>query len=298
MSRFAALLIPLLLILALIAGSSELVAQGPTARPSKPMLHVPPTEHWDIVLVHGLSNVHQWSNAFVAELVESRGGRVFVAYTSQSSQVSTKVIAGSTVTYIGSDAFFDAGYDSVEVQAVVLADKLDTLQAQHGLSSKYSIIAHSMGGLVSRRLIYLRPNTVAGLVTLGTPHHGSPLASDFAWAAFFIGAFNAILDLDPAWVDGVFNVAFPVLGAPLYGSGKVFTVQGDADFLDAWGVFGELQLGWQNLGLFYGLDSDGAVPHASTRIDGAVHIADFWAYDHLELVTQPVVAKAAAEVLP
>jgi len=39
------------------------------------------------------------------------------------------------------------------------------------------LVGHSMGGLVARRLLYLhQPENFGRLVTLGTPHQGSPLA--------------------------------------------------------------------------------------------------------------------------
>ncbi len=46
-----------------------------------------------------------------------------------------------------------------------------------GESLKIHLVGHSMGGLVARRLLYLhQPANFGRLVTLGTPHRGSPLA--------------------------------------------------------------------------------------------------------------------------
>lgn len=66
--------------------------------------------------------------------------------------------------------------------AKVLADKLDEAVALHQ-DAEISIIAHSMGGLVSRYYLESgdfnhRPsfNKVRRLLTLGTPHRGAPLA--------------------------------------------------------------------------------------------------------------------------
>jgi hypothetical protein len=67
--------------------------------------------------------------------------------------------------------------------ADTLANKIDEAFALHGAGTEISIIAHSMGGLVSR--YYLESGAYAArpgfssmrrLLTLGTPHRGSPLA--------------------------------------------------------------------------------------------------------------------------
>lgn len=64
-----------------------------------------------------------------------------------------------------------------------LADRLDSIFAAHGGACRISIVAHSMGGLVSR--YYLESGEFSGrpafpavrqLITLGTPHRGAPLA--------------------------------------------------------------------------------------------------------------------------
>ncbi|MGQ9632571.1 MAG: esterase/lipase family protein [bacterium] len=45
------------------------------------------------------------------------------------------------------------------------------------------ILAHSMGGLIARYLISQREEDVLLLITLGTPHHGSPLANP-SWVRY------------------------------------------------------------------------------------------------------------------
>ncbi|MBO2531754.1 MAG: hypothetical protein CW342_02465 [Thermoactinomycetaceae bacterium] len=254
-------------------------------------------KQFDLVLVHGLTNKHRWSDSFLRALVNEWGsGNVYVIYTNQSMQVSKRTIDGKTITFIGKNDF-SAGDDSVKDQAEIMAEKIEVLKRDHGLSPQFYIIAHSMGGLVSRQYIYDHPNTVAGLVTLGTPHHGSPLASDFDWLGFFIGAEAAMDNLRPEWVED-FNRRFPVENAPLYNGGKIYTIRGDSDGkIWEWGAMGELYVGWHILHKKHGTDSDGLVPHASAVIEGAVHLADFPNYHHLDLVTREEVAKKAAEVL-
>jgi len=67
--------------------------------------------------------------------------------------------------------------------ADTLADKVDEAFNEHGGNVEISIIGHSMGGLVSR--YYLESNhynarpgfqSIRRLLTLGTPHRGSPMA--------------------------------------------------------------------------------------------------------------------------
>ncbi|MEW9033129.1 MAG: alpha/beta fold hydrolase [Planifilum fimeticola] len=254
-------------------------------------------KRFDLVLVHGLTNIHRWSDGFLRALVNEWGsGNVYVIYTNESMQVNKRAIDGKTVTFIGKNDF-TAGDDSVEDQARMMAEKIEVLQRDHGLSPQFNIIAHSMGGLVSRQYVYDHPHTVAGLVTLGTSHHGSPLATDFDWASFFLGAGAAMDNLRPEWVED-FNRRCPVKNAPFYGGGKMYTIRGDSDGkIWEWGVMGEIYLGWHTLHKKHGTDSDGMVPRESAVIDGAEHIADFPDYHHLDLVTREEVAKKAAEVL-
>ncbi len=81
---------------------------------------------------------------------------------------------------------FVCAYDwrqSIPRAAETLAGKLDEVVAAHGAGVEISLVAHSMGGLVSR--YYLESGNydkrkghgrVRRLLTLGTPHRGAPLA--------------------------------------------------------------------------------------------------------------------------
>ena len=254
-------------------------------------------KNYDLVLVHGLSNKHQWSDDFLKVCANTWGsGNVYILYLNSDNTVSTRIVDGKNIITIGKNDY-SAGDDYVDVQAGLMAEKIDILQKSYGLSGQIDIIAHSMGGLVCRRYSYLKPDTVAGLVTLGTPHHGSPLGDDMDWGAFFIGAEKAVENLNPSWVES-FNRTYPVPG-PLYSGGKIFTIRGDADgFIWEWGVLGEIYAGWNTLTLLHWTDSDGAVHKASPLITGATHVADFWDYDHYELVRESAVATKAAQYLP
>jgi triacylglycerol esterase/lipase EstA (alpha/beta hydrolase family) len=72
---------------------------------------------------------------------------------------------------------------SIDLFADQLAEKIDAIVAATG-APRVVIVGHSMGGLVARA--YLRRYGIAKvcrLITLGTPHHGSLLASTFPGAA-------------------------------------------------------------------------------------------------------------------
>ena len=252
---------------------------------------------YDLVLLHGLTNKHQWSDSFLDKVASIWGsGNVYVIYTNDSTRVWTRTINGRVIYFCGENNY-SAGDDSIYDQATLMRTKITKLNASYGLSAKFNIIAHSMGGLVSRCYIKRYPYTVAGLVTLGTPHQGSPLANVAAWLAFFIGAEAAANQLKPSYVKNTFNPAYPVSGAPLADGGKIYTIAGDGDGWDCWGWGGELQLGWDTLMTVYWRDSDGAVASGDEQISGATHVAKFWSYDHMELVTKPDVASKAAAYL-
>jgi triacylglycerol lipase len=256
------------------------------------------TKKYDLVLLHGLRNAHRWSDHFLTTVANVWGsGNVYVIYANDSNEVQTRVLNGKTVTFIGRNDN-TAGSEYISDWVNQVHEKVQILQKNYGLSKQFDIIAHSQGGLVARRYIYDYPGTVAGLVTLGTPHHGSPLANDYEFAAKYIyGGEKAQSNLDPAWVEK-FNQQYPVKGAPLFNGGKIYTVQGDADGYDTWGVNGENFVGWMTLFTKYQTDSDGLVPTSSAYIEGAIHLATYDSYDHLELVQKPDVAEKAATVLP
>ena len=252
---------------------------------------------YDLVLIHGLTNKHQWSDAYLNTLLTTWGsGNVYVIYTNTSTRVWTRTINGRVVYFCGENDY-TAGDQTINEQATRMRTKILLLQQSYGLSSAFNIIAHSMGGLVSRCYIGRYPYTVAGLVTLGTPHKGSPLANSGQWLAFFVGATAATQQLTPSYVNNTFNVAYPVSSARLANSGRIYTIGGDGDGWDCWGWGGELQIGWDILTTIYWRDSDGAVARGDEQISGATHITTFWSYDHMELVTQSSVASSAASYL-
>jgi len=270
-------------------------------RPREPLPTTPSTKRYDLVLLHGLTNKNPWGQDFLAALSDLWGpGRVFLVYTNRHAKdraaISTRHVRGRRLIVGGRD-LKSAGDDSVVRQAQHLHEVISHLQAERGLGAHFSILAHSMGGLVARRYVADHPGVVTGLVTLGSPHHGSPLANDFKWVGLFLHARDAIEDLKPERC-AAFNAEHPAADAPLAEGGRMFTIRGDADGADAFGSMGELLLGSMLLRTVYHVDNDGIVPNDSALLDGATHLADFPDHDHYDLIRDPAVARRAAEALP
>ena len=223
-------------------------------------------------------------------------GPGFVIHTNKSVEIREQIINGRTVTYCGGDGD-GGGTESITNQSQNLFLAINALHKAGRLRLPFSVIAHSMGGLVSRHYSYNHPSHIAALVTLGTPHHGSPLADSFKWVGLFIGAEEAIEDLKPIKVEQ-FNRSFPIEDTPLTTGGPVHLIRGDCDGLDCFGWAGELMLGYRILSILYETDNDGLVPEKSAVSVGAKHIYDFPDYDHFDLVREPAVAVKAAEYLP
>lgn len=250
------------------------------------------SKSYDLVLVHGLLNIHRWSRRFLERCVEQWGsGRVYVVYLNPPLQIWRKQLGHGTVTFIGRNDL-TAGTRTVDVQAQYLAAKVRALRSRCGLSRPFSVIAHSMGGIVARRYMADHPEEVAAVVTLGTPHHGSPLAEHYRWLGSLLGAKGAFANLTPSWLAR-FNQEHP---PDRYG--PVYTVRGYGRPGRDWGVLGELLVGGAHLHWLCGTRSDGLVPEGSAVIEGAVHIADLPGYHHLDLVRRPEVADLCARYLP
>jgi pimeloyl-ACP methyl ester carboxylesterase len=248
----------------------------------------------DVVLVHGLANRHRWGEEFLAELLQRWGpGRVYAVYTAEPLTTWRRPLAGGELRAAGDDGD-QAGCAPLAQQAALMARAVEALQAREGLGQSFHVIAHSMGGLVARRYARDHPGAVAALVTLGTPHHGSPLAESTGWLARFAGAGPAAADLTPRRA-AAFNQACPVEATAWAAGGGLAAVRGACPGGSCFGAYGELALGWFILKTVYGLDNDGLVPWDSALIAGGRHLADFPEYDHLELVQRPEVARAAAQ---
>jgi pimeloyl-ACP methyl ester carboxylesterase len=102
-------------------------------------------------------------------------------------------------------------YNSIEVRSEQLAPQIDELLAR-SRARKVNIIAHSQGGLDSRRLISALGygDRVSALVTIATPHRGTPLC-------------DAALGILPGFGEEALYFLLDLIGARVMGS------EGDAE---------------------------------------------------------------------
>jgi triacylglycerol lipase len=112
------------------------------------------TKH-PIVLVPGIfafdtiAGIDYWYQ--IPSAIESRGGKVFVP----------KINA------------FDSSVDRGEH----LIAQLDEIRASSGGKyTKFNLMGHSQGGVTSRYVMAVRPDLVASITSMSTPHTGSPVA--------------------------------------------------------------------------------------------------------------------------
>lgn len=94
------------------------------------------------------------------------------------------------------DPFNDSTTRGLQLLAAV-----ETVIAETG-AEKVNIIGHSQGGLDARVVAHLRPELVASVTTVATPHHGSPIAD---YALLIPGG-------------GVIDVLVQLFGGPLWGA--------------------------------------------------------------------------------
>ena len=112
------------------------------------------TKH-PIVLVPGIfafdsiAGIDYWYQ--IPSAIESRGGTVFVP----------KINA----------------FDSSVNRGEQLIAQLDEIKASsRGKITKFNLMGHSQGGVTSRYVMTVRPDLVASVTTMSTPHTGSPVA--------------------------------------------------------------------------------------------------------------------------
>ena len=124
------------------------------------------------------------------------------------------------------DTSLPIGFNGCTGNAAQLAEYVDTLSTNYAPGAKILFVAHSRGGLVVRAFMNYegQGDKVLGLVTLGTPHHGSPLAVP-EWAA--IGWHNS---MHPG-TELFFDFFMSDRESAVFGTDRI----------------GSLNLGWDNL---------------------------------------------------
>jgi len=115
------------------------------------------TKH-PIVLVHGLFGFDQAFGIYnyffrIPSELEDDGATVYVADVSAAN--------------------------SSELRGEQLIEQLDTIKALYG-HSKFNLIGHSHGGPTIRYVASVRPDLVASITSVGSPHTGTPVADAVA----------------------------------------------------------------------------------------------------------------------
>lgn len=152
----------------------------------------------DVTLTAGIYNSGENSSVTIALV---RTPLVFIhgyqangdIYTSMKEYLSSKGFEGNALSYNSQNGVISA---SKELESFL--DQQERLYLSRGIQvKKFDIIAHSMGGLVSRYYTcgqdYIKRDNVRKIIFLSVPHKGSH------WASLGIGYFNdqGIKDLTP-----------------------------------------------------------------------------------------------------
>lgn len=90
------------------------------------------------------------------------------------------------------------GWNSDEVRGEILLTYIENLLATLG-ADKVNLIGHSQGGSTSRYVAAVRPDLVASITTIATPHFGSPVAdkvNDTPLEGFAVTLGNAIASFE------------------------------------------------------------------------------------------------------
>lgn len=249
---------------------------------------------YPIVLAHGASGfdslfgvIDYWFG--IESALEDGGANVFVT---QVSPLNTPQVRGEQ-----------------------LIDQLETIVAVTG-KAKLNLIGHSQGGLDIRYVAAVRPDLVASVTTVGSPHLGADIAGflvgNFANGGFgqavlsFFGnalgtiigllsgttnpndAIAALQGLTPA-AAAAFNAAYPAglpasycgQGASSVGGIRFYSWSGTGVLTNAFDV-GDAALGVASL--FYDEPNDGLVERCSSHL-GQV-LRDNYFLNHLDEVNQ------------
>jgi triacylglycerol lipase len=204
-----------------------------------------------------------------------------------------------------------------EVRGEQLLAELRRLKAAYG-HTKFNLIGHSHGGQTVRYVAAVAPDLVASVLTLGTPHFGSPVADNLqrdldaigltgpvaaianAFAAFesFLSgkpflpqdSLAALLSLNTAGAAS-FNQRFPA-GAPTSACGQGPALANGVRYYSLSGTSvvsnvldpADTLLGLTSLNFPWGQANDGLVGRCSSR--WGVVLRDNYPWNHLDEVNQ------------
>jgi len=142
------------------------------------------TQH-PIMLVQGIlafdsiAGVEYWYK--IAEKLESEGATVYTAH-------------------------INAFNDSID-RGEQLIRQLETIRASNPAVEKFNLVAHSQGGLTSRYVMNVRPDLVASVTTMGSPHTGAPIAdllnNVFPEDSLLGGVYETVVDAAGSLIDAL-----------------------------------------------------------------------------------------------
>ncbi len=85
----------------------------------------------------------------------------------------------SSLEYRGAEVYvakINAFESSAQRGDTLIEQMEDIIATSDGRISKFNVMGHSQGGMTSRYVMAVRPDLVASVTTMATPHTGSPLA--------------------------------------------------------------------------------------------------------------------------
>ena len=258
---------------------------------------------YDLVLIHGFCNMQKWSDGFLDAALKTYGsGNVYVLYTDGTFEVNTRILNGRTL-YLAGGNNSNAGTNHISVQADYVKTLVNRLQANYGLSSSFSIIAHSMGGLVAREYAVENPGRVADIVCLGTPNQGGHIFTHWYdhFLGYFMGADNACDDMRYLVGTGLFNARFPVNAIQFANRGKLYWIRSitNARTCGSIPMVCEMRLFYLYLCAEGYPQNDGMSVWNDVAIAGGTQLAGYTTngYSHYDLVIKTDVAAKAMSVL-
>lgn len=250
---------------------------------------------YPVVLVHGLFGFDKLAGAYdywygIPSSLRSGGANVIVVNVSSAN--------------------------SSEIRGDQVIRQLDTLRALYGYT-KFNLVGHSHGGPTARYVAAVRPDLVASVTSMGSPHTGSKVADAVASAApegswtrttvaSFVNAFATVIewfsgDNDPQDALGAltslsssgaaaFNARYPQ-GRPTTWCGQGAASVNGIRYYSMGGtsvLTNVLDLSDGALGtgsLFFGFeDNDGLVGRCSSH--WGVVLRDNYGWNHLDEVNQ------------
>jgi len=221
--------------------------------------------------------------------------------------------------------------NSSAVRGEQLIEQLDELRAIHGNPNlKFNLIGHSQGGLDIRYVGGVRPDLVASLTTVGSPHTGVDLVDSFGGGlsgldglADFLGGFVSLLwglfgndnpnDLLAA-IEGFSSAALAPFNAdPVFGQGMPTSYCGEGEAVSntpagprrnySWtgddpttNAFDALDPGFFLLSLLFDERNDGLVEACSAHFGDVLR--DNYRMNHLDEVNQLLGLTALFETDP